>query len=130
MGIHPNVNSIKLKRVVKPVNRIGDNASSKTPIMAVTANGEVQTNDEATVYVKELNLLVTLNFLEDTPAVLLEKLCEEHGNSQGVDQWSTTTTYLNAMQHGKLRTDRCPTERSLQKFFQLSHTCISNIIIA
>ena len=45
----------------------------------VTANGEVQTNDEAQVYV--LDLFVTMQLLDDTPAVLsLGKLCDQHGN--------------------------------------------------
>ena len=46
----------------------------------MTANGEVQTRKEATVYVKELDLFVTVMLLEETPAVLsLGKLCEDHG---------------------------------------------------
>ena len=52
---------------------------SKSPSTVVTANGEVLTNEEATVYVKELDLFVTVKLLEDTPAVLsLGKLCEDH----------------------------------------------------
>ena len=55
---------------------------SKSPTTVVTANGEVQTNDEATMYVRELDLFVTVKVLEDTPAVLsLGKLCEDHGHS-------------------------------------------------
>ena len=43
----------------------------------MTANGEVRTREEATVQVKQLDLLVTVMLLEETPAVLsLEKLCE------------------------------------------------------
>ena len=50
------------------------------PTTVVTANGEVQTKEEATVYVKELDLFVTVMLLEETPAVLsLGKLCEDHG---------------------------------------------------
>ena len=46
----------------------------------MTANGEVQTREEATVYVKELDLFMTVMLLEETPAVLsLVKLCEDHG---------------------------------------------------
>ena len=46
----------------------------------MTANGEVQTREEATVYVKEMVLFVTVMLLEETPAVLsLGKLCEDHG---------------------------------------------------
>ena len=46
----------------------------------MTANGEVQTREEATVHVKELYLFVTVMLLEETPAVLsLGKLCEDNG---------------------------------------------------
>ena len=48
----------------------------------MTANGEVQTHEEATVYVTELDIILTMKVLEDTPAVLsLGKLCDEHGYS-------------------------------------------------
>ena len=54
--------------------------TSRSPTTVMTANGEVQTREEATVYVKELDLFVTVMFLEETPAVLsLGKLCEDHG---------------------------------------------------
>ena len=43
------------------------------------ANGEVQTNEEARVYVHDLNLFVTVQLLEDTLALSPGKLCEEHG---------------------------------------------------
>ena len=47
--------------------------------MAITANGEVQTHEEATVYVKELDIFSTMKALENTPAVLsLGKLCDEN----------------------------------------------------
>ena len=53
---------------------------SKKPTTVMTANGEVQTGEEATVYVKELDLFVSVMLLQQTPAVLsLEKLCEDHG---------------------------------------------------
>ena len=56
--------------------------TSKSPTTVITANGEVQTHEEATVYVKELDIFLTMNVLEDTPAVLsLGKLCDEHGYS-------------------------------------------------
>ena len=55
---------------------------SKSPSTVVTANGEVQTSEEATVYVKELDLFVTVKLLEDTLAVLsLGTLCDDHGYS-------------------------------------------------
>ena len=56
--------------------------ASRNPTTVITASGEVQTNEEATAYVHDLELFVTVHILEDTPAVLsLGKLCEEHGCS-------------------------------------------------
>ena len=53
---------------------------SENPTTVMTANGEVQTREEATVYVEELDLFVPVVFLEETPTVLsLGKLCEDHG---------------------------------------------------
>ena len=54
--------------------------TSSGPMTVMTANGEVRTNKEATVYVEQLDLFVTVMLLQETPAVLsLEKLCDEHG---------------------------------------------------
>ena len=51
---------------------------SCSPTIVITANGEVQTHEEATVYVKELDIFLTVKVLENTPAVLsLGKLCDE-----------------------------------------------------
>ena len=51
---------------------------SRSPMTVKTANGEVQTNEKATVYVRELDIFLTMRLLEDTPAVLsLRKLCDE-----------------------------------------------------
>ena len=56
--------------------------TSRSPLTVFTANGEVQTHEEATVYVKELDIFLTMKVPEDTPAVLsLGKLCDEHGYS-------------------------------------------------
>ena len=55
---------------------------SCSPTIVITANGEVQTHEEATVYVRELEKFLTKKVLEDMPAVLsLGKLCDEHGYS-------------------------------------------------
>ena len=55
---------------------------SCSPTIVITANGEVQTHEEAIVYVKELDIFLTMNVLEDTPAVLsLGKLCDQNGYS-------------------------------------------------
>ena len=52
---------------------------SCSPAMVITANGEVQTHEEATVYVKELDIFLTMKVLENTPAVLsLGKLSDEN----------------------------------------------------
>ena len=55
---------------------------SCSPMIVITANGEVQTHEEAIVYVKELDIFLTMKVLENTPAVLsLGKLCDENGYS-------------------------------------------------
>ena len=55
---------------------------SCSPTIVITANGEVQTHEEATVYVKELERFMTMKVLDNTPAVLsLGKLCDENGYS-------------------------------------------------
>ena len=60
---------------------------SCSPTIVISANGEVQTHEEATVYVKELDMFLTVKVLENTPAVLsLGKLCSEHGYSY---EWVT-----------------------------------------
>ena len=43
---------------------------SCSPTIVITANGEVQTHEEAIVYVKELDIFLTMKVLENTPAVL------------------------------------------------------------
>ena len=49
--------------------------TSRSPM---TANGEVQTREEATVHVKHLDLFDKVVLLEETPAVLSsEKVCED-----------------------------------------------------
>ena len=55
---------------------------SCSPTIVIIANGEVQTQEEAIVYVKELDMFLTMKVLENTPAVLsLGKLCDENGYS-------------------------------------------------
>ena len=69
---HKDLNSAELETVT----------TSRSPTTVITANGEVQTHEEATVYVKELDIFLTMKVLENTPAVLsLGKLCDEHGYS-------------------------------------------------
>ena len=53
---------------------------SCSPTIVITANGEVQTHEEATVCVKELDTFLTMTDLENAPALLsLGKLCDENG---------------------------------------------------
>ena len=55
---------------------------SCSPTIVITANGEVQTHEEATVYAEELDIFLAVNVLKNTPAVLsLGKLCDESGYS-------------------------------------------------
>ena len=55
---------------------------SCSPAIVITANGEVQTHEEAIVYVKELDIFLTMTVPENTPAVLsLGKLFDENGYS-------------------------------------------------
>ena len=55
---------------------------SCSPTIVITANREVQTHEEAIVYIKELEIFLTMKVLENTPAVLpLGKLCDENGYS-------------------------------------------------
>ena len=78
---------------------------SCSPTIVITANGEVQTNGEATVYVKELDIFLTMKILEDTPAVLsLGKLCDEYGY---LYEWiNGQKRYSDTVQHWELRSDR------------------------
>ena len=46
---------------------------SCSPTIVVTAKGEVQTHEEATVYLKELEIFLTMKVLKDTPAGLIAR---------------------------------------------------------
>ena len=56
--------------------------TSESPTTGITAHGEVQTNEEDIVFVRELDFFLTVKLFEDTPAGLsLGKLREDHGYS-------------------------------------------------
>ena len=76
---------------------------SRTPTVVPTANGEVHSNEKAQVYVHDLNLFVTGQLLEETPAVVSpRKLCEDDGYSyEWVSGQKPQEYYL---QDGQLRT--------------------------
>ena len=105
---------------------------SQNPTTAVAANGEVQTKEEATVYVKELDLFVTVMLREDTPGrSFTRKTVRRSRVLLPLDQWSETTTHQKwqtKMQHGELRTDRCPW--SIDRLFKFSYTYISDTFTA
>ena len=66
----------------KDLSEMDTLTKSCSPTIVITANGEVQTHEEAIVYVKELDIFLTMKVLENTPAVLsLGKLCDENGYS-------------------------------------------------
>ena len=61
---------------------LGTMRTSRSPTTVMTASGEVQTREEATVYVKQMDLFVKVMLLEENPAVLsLGKLCDDHGKT-------------------------------------------------
>ena len=55
-----DLNSAEMDSLTKPCS----------PTIVITAHGEVQTHEEATVDVKELDIFLTMKVLENTPAVL------------------------------------------------------------
>ena len=92
---------------------------SCSPTIVITANGEVKTHEEAIVYVKELDIFLTMKVLENTPAVLsLGKLCDENGYSyegiNGQKPHLIKKRDSDTLQHGELRSYR---GSRLVKFF-------------
>ena len=81
---------------------------SCSPTIVITANGEVQTHEEATVYVKQLDIFLTMKVFDDTPAVLsLGKLCDENGISMNGSMVKKPHLILkrdsDTLQHGEFR---------------------------
>ena len=74
----------------------------KNPTTVVTANGKVLTKEEATVHVRDLDLFVTVMLLEETPAF------SHLENSAKITGILTIGRQTDKMQHGELRTKRCP----------------------
>ena len=91
-----DLNSVELETI-----RVSRNFTT-----VITANGEVQTNKEVTVYVYDLDLFLTVQILEGRPAVLsLGKLCEDHGYSHEWTSGQKPTSYH------KRQNVRCYTEK-------------------
>ena len=79
--------------------------------IVIIANGEVQTHEEATVYVKELDVFLTMKVLDNTPAVLsFGKLRDENGYSyewiNGQKPHLIEERNSDNPQHGVLRYNR------------------------
>ena len=67
---------------------------SCSPTIVITSNGEMQTHEEAIVYVKELEIFLSLKVLDNTPAVLsLGKPCDENGYSYEWINGQKTTSH-------------------------------------
>ena len=63
---------------------------SRHPTTVIVANGSIESNEEATVYVRDVDLFVKLQLLQETPPVLsLGKLCKDHRYS---DEWVERST--------------------------------------
>ena len=82
--------------------------TSRRLTTVISANGDVQTQEEAIVYVKELDIFLTMKVLENTPAVLsLGKLCDENGYSvewiNGQKTTSHSKTDSDILLYGELR---------------------------
>ena len=69
----------------------------------IAANGSIDTTEEATVHAQDLDMFVTVQLVEDTPAVLsLENFCEENGYSYG---WKGQPP--NLIEHCKITPCKC-----------------------
>ena len=67
--------------------------TSRSPTSVMTANGEVQTREEATVHVKDLDLFVTVMLLDETPAVLSREPLRESWVYLPLDQRPRITSH-------------------------------------
>ena len=81
---------------------------SSNPTTVITANGEVQTNEEAQVYVNDVDLFVTVQLLEGTPGKTLRRarlyLRVDHRSKATSDQrWEE-----HSVQGGTFRACCCP----------------------
>ena len=79
----------------------------ETSTVVVTANGEVETNQDTQVYVHDLGPFVTVKLLEDMPAVLSIGKLAKNTDIHRVGQRSGTTVDQKAkdilMQNGQFR---------------------------
>ena len=103
----------------------------RSPTTVVTANGEVQTKEEATVYVREIGFLRDNNASRRYTGSSFTRKTLRRSRVQ-LDRWSETTSHQkwqeDQLQHSELRTLRFPW--SIDKLFKLIFTYFSNIFIA
>ena len=96
-----------------------------SPTIIITANGEVQTHEEATVYVKELDIFLTMKVLEDTPAVLspgrFATNTNTHASGSTVKNHISLKTVFGSCAIRKLRSDRG--SRLVSEFFLQTYGC-------
>ena len=96
---------------------------SKNPTTVMTASGEVQTKEEATVFFKEIDSLVNIMLLEETPRIMVQL---------PLDQWSKTTSRQERQKHRlqyiKLRTICGPW--SIDESLYFIFICFFNIFTA
>ena len=82
--------------------------NSCSPTIVIIANGEVQTHEEATVYVKELDIFLTMKVLENTQYCRSESFAMKTDilmNGSMVKSTSVKKEKRNSdsLQHGELR---------------------------
>ena len=90
--------------------RIGTVRVSESPTTAVAANGEVQTKEEATVCVKELDSIRDSRDSRRYTGRSLTRITLRRSRIFLVDQWPETHQrwQRDKVQHEKLHIDRCP----------------------
>ena len=107
------LNAVELEAVRKYSN----------PTKVITVSEEVQTNEDTTKYVKDVDRFVTIQLLKDKPSVLsIGKLFEDHGYSYEWTGWSKTTlknAERSTMQCGELRDRSCP--RFFERIFEFQY---------
>ena len=82
-----------------PLEALKTGEVSRLPTTVMTASGSINTTEEAIVCVKDLDMFVAVQLLEDTAAVpSLGKPCEENGSSH---EWNEGMTPKLQKEPGK-----------------------------
>ena len=84
-------------------------ARSRLPTTVITANGSIDTTEEATVHVNDLEMFVAVQLVEDTPVVpSLGKSCGENVCSHERQGGQTPNLVKNAQLHSVGAVTSCP----------------------